>query len=290
MNYDIKEITSVFFNTNEIVGDVDHVVNNASNLDSCNHESLVFCTYDDLAKVSAIQAGIVLAKLSLKNDITDFKSKCIVFCESPKFTFLKVLENLCDDSFTDEHYIIEDKSIRISKNAYVENGATIGSNSLIYPNTSIFKCASIGSNTIIQSSTVIGGNGLGDVLQDGKFHKFTHLGGVVIEDDVHIGCNVTVLRGMLENTRIGKGTRIANHVNVGHNAIIEEDVYISAGVTIGGASVIKKGAWIAPGVSLIDHITVGENTMIGTGATVVKDALPNSVYFGSPAKHIRNRK
>src|SRR5690606_32775837 len=146
--------------------------------------------------------------------------------------------------------------------------ADIGLNSTVFPNASIFRSTTIGSDCIVQSGSVLGGNGLGDVQYEDKFYRFIHLGQLIIADNVHIGCNVTILRGMLENTVIGSGTRIANNVNIGHNVIIEENCYISSGVTIGGACIIRQGAWIAPGATLTDHVEVGENTMLGTGAVI----------------------
>jgi UDP-3-O-[3-hydroxymyristoyl] glucosamine N-acyltransferase len=113
---------------------------------------------------------------------------------------------------------------------------------------------------------------------------------VIVEDDVTIGTNVSILKGMLEDTIIGAGTRIANNVCIGHSVRIGKNCYVSSGVTIGGACVIEDNCWLAVGITLTDHVKVGKNTMIGAGAVLIKDALPDSLYLGNPARKVSERK
>jgi UDP-3-O-[3-hydroxymyristoyl] glucosamine N-acyltransferase len=120
--------------------------------------------------------------------------------------------------------------------------------------------------------------------KNGDYTRLTHLGNVEIGDNVEIGCNTTVLRGILEATVIKSGAKIGNQVNIGHSSIIGENCYISAGAVVGGATIVGDNCWIAPGVSIRDNIKIGDNCTIGVGSTVVKDTEPNSVYYGSPAK------
>ncbi|MFT7157512.1 MAG: UDP-3-O-[3-hydroxymyristoyl] glucosamine N-acyltransferase [Parvicella sp.] len=271
----------------EARGDLSHRVHFIANLNNSNQDSLTFFSGLNLERAALLEIGILLVDIRLKEQLFEFKSKCVVFCDLPKYRFTQVLSRFFTDSFDDIEATI---NLKISTKAFVEEGAFIGENTEIYPNASIFKATSLGKNCIVQSGSVIGGNGLGDVKFEGQYHRFTHLGKLEIADNVHIGCNVSVLRGMLEDTRIGSGTRIANNVNIGHNVVIEENCYISSGVTIGGACVIKKNSWLSVGVTLSDHVEVGENSMIGTGAVLIKDALPNSLYLGNPARRVGDRK
>lgn len=289
MDYKLNPITVEYFKL-PYLGDAQFEIDTVSSLDNATEKSIVFYSGNDVDVLKDINAGIVICNELLKDKITTYISKALVFSSNPKFTFIKLLEDFFNDSFK-ERVTLENNTIdgKISDSAYIEKGVEIGKQCEIYPGTYISHATKIGNNCQILSGTVIGVPGLGDLWHENEYHKFTHIGRVVVGANVSIGANVSVMRGMLEDTVIGAGTKIANNVNIGHSVVIGNNCYISSGVTIGGACIIEDNVWIAPGSTLVDHVCIGENTMVATGAVIIKDALPNSTYLGNPARKIGDR-
>lgn len=284
-----RPITTGFFNI-PFTGDKHFEATAIGSLDSADEETIIFYSRLDASVLKTLTAGIIIADERLKEEVAEHHvAKAIVYTEKPKYIFMKLLEVLFSNSFEDEVMPYK-KPVKIAKNSYVESEVSIGEGSEVYPLAAIYNPTVVGKNCRIQSGSVIGGIGLGDLWHNNTYNNFVHLGAVIIEDDVTVGVNVNISRGMLENTVIGTGTRIANNVSIGHSVIIGRNCYISAGVTVGGACIIEDNCWLAVGVTLTDHVKVGKNTMIGTGGVLVKDALENSLYFGNPARKVSERK
>ncbi len=290
MKYKIPEaITADFFKL-PFTGNKNHKVNYVSTPDTVDADCVIFYSRKDTSFLKTIEAGIIIADINLKDEITEHKSQAIVFSEKPKYIFLSLLEKFFSNTFEGGTIASPDlESVKISDKAYIESKVAVGEGSEIYPHVAIYNPTIIGKNCRVQSGSVLGGIGLGDLWHNNRYNNFVHLGAVIIEDDVTIGTNVNISRGMLENTVIGAGTRIANNVSIGHSVTIGKNCYISSGVTIGGACVIEDNCWLAIGVTLIDHVKVGKNTMIGTGGVLIKDALEDSIYLGNPARKVSER-
>lgn len=290
MKYKIPEpITADFFGLS-YTGNKNYEVNFVATPDAADADCIIFYSRSDASFLKNIEAGIVIADIKLKDEITEHKSKAIVYSAKPKYIFLSLLEKFFSNTFEGGTITSADlKLVKISDKSYIESNVTIGEGSEIYPHAAIYNPTTIGKNCRIQSGSIIGGIGLGDLWYNDKYNNFVHLGSVVVENNVSIGVNVNISRGMLEDTIIGEGTKIANNVSIGHSVLIGKNCYISSGVTIGGACIIEDNCWLAVGVTLIDHVKVGRNTMIGTGGVLIKDALDNSVYLGNPARKVSER-
>ncbi|OFX32536.1 MAG: hypothetical protein A2Z07_09375, partial [Armatimonadetes bacterium RBG_16_67_12] len=124
----------------------------------------------------------------------------------------------------------------------VGEGTRIGAGCVIYPNVTIYPGSVIGDRVILHAGAVIGSDGFGYAFEDGAHLKIPHLGRVVIEDDVEIGANTAVDRATLGETRIGRGTKIDNLVQVGHNVVIGPGTIVVAQVGIAGSVTIGDGA------------------------------------------------
>jgi UDP-3-O-[3-hydroxymyristoyl] glucosamine N-acyltransferase len=291
MKYKIPESITASFLDLPFTGDKDYKVNHVASLDAADVDSVVFYSRNDASYLRNLEAGIIIADINLIDEISNQKSKAIIYSNKPKYVFLLLLEKFFNNTFEGATATFQNiKSVKISDKSYIESEVVIGEGSEIYPHVAIYNPTLIGKNCRIQSNSVLGGIGLGDLWHNNRYNNFVHLGAVTIEDNVTIGTNVNISRGMLENTTIGTGTRIANNVSVGHSVIIGKNCYISSGVTIGGACVIEDNCWLAIGVTLIDHVKVGRNTMIGTGGVLIKDALEDSLYLGNPARRVSERK
>ncbi len=270
------------------LGDNQYEVGFVTGLSNTDFQCLSFYKGDDIERVKNTQSGILIVKEIFKDKVKEFQSKCLVFTENPMNLFVDIINARFNNDYTDKK-MLSRNDVKISDFAYVESEVAMGEGSTVYPNATVYNGTVMGSNCEVQSGTVVGGIGMSYVEDKDVYKRLIHLGNVIIEDNVDIGCNTTILRGILESTKIGKGSKVGNHVNIGHNTKIGENSYISAGVIIGGATVVGDNCWIAPGVSIRDHIKIGDNTTVGVGSVVVKDLEPNSVYYGSPAKLARKK-
>ncbi len=126
----------------------------------------------------------------------------------------------------------------------------------------------------------------------GEYVLFPQQGALVIEDDVEIGANTTIDRGALEETRIGRGTKIDNLVHIGHNCRIGKNVVIAAQVGISGSCVIEDGAILAGQVGISDHCHIGPGVILGGQAGVYRGKTvtgPGEVFAGTPAEPLRDQ-
>jgi UDP-3-O-[3-hydroxymyristoyl] glucosamine N-acyltransferase len=194
-------------------------------------------------------------------------------------------------------YVIIEDGVKLKDKAVILGGSfigentQIGENSLIYPNVTIRENVFIGKNVIIHSGTVIGSDGFGYAKEKGEYHKIPQVGNVVLEDDVEIGANVAIDRATLGETRIQKGTKIDNLVQIAHNVKIGENTIVCGQVGISGSTKVGKNVTLAGQVGLVGHIQIGDNVIVGAQSGVSKSFPPGKVFFGSPAReHSRAKK
>ena len=193
-------------------------------------------------------------------------------------------------------HVILDNGVRLKRNSTILAGSfigansTVGENSLVYPNVTIRENVEIGKDVIIHSGTVIGSDGFGYARDRGTHHKIPQIGGVKIEDDVEIGANVTIDRAALGVTRIGRGTKIDNLVQIGHNVDIGENCIIVAQVGIGGSTRVGNDSVLAGQVGLVGHIKIGNRVVIAAQSGVTKDIPDDTTIFGYTAREIHKAK
>ncbi len=173
----------------------------------------------------------------------------------------------------------------IYPHVYVGDKTKIGSNSLIYPMVSIRERIEVGSSVIIHSGVVIGSDGFGFAgTPEGQNFKIPQLGTVVVGDDVEIGANVTIDRGTMGATKIGKGTKIDNLVQIAHNVQIGENCLILGQSGISGSTKIGNNVIIAGQAGITGHISIGDKAKIGAQAGVTKSVSSGESVSGYPAR------
>ncbi len=174
---------------------------------------------------------------------------------------------------------------KIGAQVYLGPKVQIGKHALIYPGVKIYANCKIGDHVIIHANVVIGSDGFGFVPQkDGHYEKISHVGNVVIEDQVEIGANSTIDRATMGSTLIKKGVKLDNLIQVGHNVVIGEHTVIAAQTGIAGSTKIGKHCRIGGQVGFVGHVTIADGTQIQAQsgiATAVKE--PGTALFGSPA-------
>ena len=166
---------------------------------------------------------------------------------------------------------------------FVGDRVRVGSETVIYPNVSILHDCVIGNEVIIHAGSVIGSDGFGFVRHGNINVKIPQIGYVQIDDQVEIGANNTIDRAALGKTRIKRGVKTDNLVQVAHNVVIGEDTVIVALTGISGSVNIGREVIIGGQVGINDHITIGDRAMVGSQAGVAKSIAPGGVVSGTPS-------
>jgi UDP-3-O-[3-hydroxymyristoyl] glucosamine N-acyltransferase len=166
---------------------------------------------------------------------------------------------------------------------YVGPGVRIGAQCLLYPQVSLYEGAVVGDRVILHAGAVVAADGFGYAREGERYVKIPQIGRVLLEDDVEVGANTCIDRATLEETRIGRGTKIDNLVQIGHNVRVGEDTVIVSQVGVSGSSRIGSRVTLAGQAGIVDHVAVGDGAIVGAQAGVPKDVAPGSVVLGSPA-------
>lgn len=183
------------------------------------------------------------------------------------------------------------KEVYIGPHCFIGDNVTIGDETIINPNVTIYGDTRVGKKVIIHSGTVIGADGFGYEKDEmGYYRKFSHIGGVEIEDFVEIGANTCIDRGTLSNTVIKRHAKIDNLCHIAHNVEIGENAVVIALSMVGGSSKIGRNSWIAPAAVIKNGITVYEDSLVGLGAVVLKNVEAGEIVAGVPAISIKKDK
>jgi UDP-3-O-[3-hydroxymyristoyl] glucosamine N-acyltransferase len=171
----------------------------------------------------------------------------------------------------------------IHPNVSIGADVVIGDNCEIFPNVTVRERCNIGHRVIINAGSVIGTDGFG-YRWDGKQHaKVPQIGTVIIEDDVEIGSCVCVDRAKFSVTRIGRGTKIDNLVQVAHNVTIGPHCIIVGQAGMAGSVTLGAGAVLGGQCAIRDHIKIGDQAMVAATAGVLEDVPPKTIVSGTPA-------
>lgn len=176
------------------------------------------------------------------------------------------------------------KNTKIYSGVFLGNNVIVGDNSIIYPGVKIFHNCIIGNNAIIHAGAVIGSDGFGFASQaDGSFKKIPQIGNVVIEDDVEIGANTTIDRATMGSTRIKKGTKLDNLIQVAHNVEIGNNSAIAAQSGISGSTKIGNNVMLGGQVGVAGHIQIGDGVKIAAQSGATKSIESGKTVSGTPA-------
>ena len=271
------------------------IVDNISSLESAKTSSISFLSDSSyIPKLKETKSKVILIK---KDDLKYWK-KDYILVKNPYLAFSKIAtlfsELVENDIHTihksvvfginskpeennniQAHSIIGDncllgKNIQIGSNVSIGDNVIVGSNTSIHANVSIENNVKIGMNCVLFSGSRIGTDGFGYAPDDdGSWSKIPQTGGVIIEDNVHIGANTTIDCGAIDNTIIRSGVKIDNLVHIAHNCVIGENTIIAAMAGFAGSCKIGKGcmiggaAAIGPNISIADRTVITPRTAIG---------------------------
>ncbi|MBL8011602.1 MAG: hypothetical protein JNJ64_13440 [Flavobacteriales bacterium] len=168
----------------------------------------------------------------------------------------------------------------------------IGAGSVVNAHVVVMDGSIIGERVTIEPNSCIGATGVAWVwAPDGTRIVLPQLGGVHIDDEVFIGTDVTVVRGMFnEMTIIGKGCMIAHGTKIGHSAVLGEGCHLANNVSIAGSAKVGARSFLGSGCSIRPHTTLAEATIVGVGAAVVADSpTPGAILAGVPARRMPDK-
>jgi UDP-3-O-[3-hydroxymyristoyl] glucosamine N-acyltransferase len=166
---------------------------------------------------------------------------------------------------------------------HVGRGTVIGDDVRLFPNVVLYHGTQIGHRVMIHAGTVVGSDGYGYVLDEGRHRKVLQVGHVVIHDDVEIGANATIDRGALGPTVIGQGTKIDNLVHVAHNVVIGRHCLVMGQSGFAGSTCLGDYCVIASQSGIAGHLKLGNQSVVGAKSGVMRDVPDGETVLGIPA-------
>lgn len=304
MNRTLQELANYL--GGHILGDPTVSIRGLGTLDDAGEGQISFLANKKYAsKVQTTRASAVI----IPPDTDSFGHNAIIVA-NPYLAFAKLLtlfttrprnvRGVMAGAYVDKDAIIGTDA-SVYPGAYVAEGVRIGDRVTLHPNVTIYEgvvvgddvtlhagvsiregCR-IGNRVTIHNGTVIGGDGFGYAPDGSSWYKIPQIGNVVIEDDVEIGANATVDRAALETTRIGRGSKIDNLVQVAHNCTIGADCIIAAQAGIAGSAKLGQHVSLGGQVAIVGHIKIGDNAMISGQSGVFGSVEPGEILSGTPA-------
>jgi UDP-3-O-[3-hydroxymyristoyl] glucosamine N-acyltransferase len=177
----------------------------------------------------------------------------------------------------------------VGTHCHIGEDARVGADCLLHPHVTIRDHCSVGDRAIIHPGVVIGADGFGfsPDRKTGRLRKIPQIGNVVVEDDVEIGANTTIDRATVGSTVIGRGTKIDNLVQIGHNCRIGPDCILVAQAGVAGSTSLGGHVVLGGQAGLAGHLHIGEGAQIAAQTGVMSDVEPGQILFGSPAREHR---
>ena len=291
----------------EVLGDVNATLTGFATADAAKPGDLTFAENEEFfaaAENSPATAVIADARFTSTKKIVirvtqprvAFAKAIAVFFPEPKLpagihsTAVVAKSAQVDPTVHIGPHCLVGERVKLGANVVLQSGNSVGNDAVLgddvnlFPNVTIYPRTQIGKRVRIHAGAVIGSDGFGYVLDGGIHRKVLQIGNVVIGDDVEIGANVTVDRGALGSTVIGKGTKIDNLVQVAHNVQIGEHCIIISQVGIAGSTKIGNYVILAGQAGLAGHLKIGNQAIVAAQAGVMLDIPDGGKWLGSPAQ------
>lgn len=297
-----------------VQGGLDHTVSGVASLDEASDEEVSFLGNEKYFQdFLTTHAGVVLVPGNLPQKP---ESTILLEVENPSLAFAAVVKVLATKQRTINYgihpsaviaddVVINPDKVSIKPGVVIESGCSIGDgtevasgvvicegsrvgeNCLIYPNVTVREHSQIGDRVILQPGCVIGSDGYGYELVDGKHIKVDQVGIVVLEDDVEVGANTAIDRARFGKTIIGEGTKVDNLVQIAHNVQTEKHCLIVSQSGLAGSSKLGNYVTVAAQAGVGGHIKIGDQAILAGRAGATKSLEGGAVYSGFPARPMR---
>lgn len=290
-------------------GDRDRVVTGVAALDRARPTDLTFCRGGRWERVLAsTKAGIVLLRDGRVPD-----SAVALRHPDPRLAYAQAAaamlpvewpepgvhptacvadDAVVDGATVDALAVVESGAVLapgswVQAHAFVGRGARVGEGCRIMPHAVVMDRCVLGARVWLQPGAVIGADGFGHVLGPGGVVRVSQLGVAVLEDDVEIGANACVDRAALDETVVGRGSRLDNLVQVAHGVKIGAECLLAAFAGVAGGAKLGDRVVMAGRTAVIDGIEVGAGAVFAGLASASRDVPPNTRLGGSPARAYR---
>lgn len=283
--YTLEQIATII--SSEFVGDADFPVLGMNEIHVVSPGDIVFVDhpkYYDKALNSAATVILINKKVECP------EGKALLISDDPFRDFNKLTKYFKPFESASASVAVSaeiGEGTVVQPNVFVGNNVKIGKNCLIHSNVSLYDNTVIGDNVIIHAGTVLGGDAFYYKNRPEGFDKLISGGRVVIKDNVEIGANCTIDKGVTGDTTIGKGTKLDNLIQVGHDTIIGEKCLIASQAGIAGCVVIEDEVTVWGQVGMRSGITVKKGGVMMGQAGITKSTKENTVYTGNPAMESR---
>jgi UDP-3-O-[3-hydroxymyristoyl] glucosamine N-acyltransferase len=290
----------------QVRGDADLLISGVAPLDRAGAGELSFLANPKYrARLETTTAAAVIVHPALDGAI----DRPLLLCANPYLAFARILayfhpgprlpQGVQPGATVDPRAQIADTAT-VSAGCVIGAGARIGAGSVLHPNVTVYPQAVIGADcilyagavvreqcalgdrVIVQPNAVIGSDGFGFAPDGPRYEKIPQVGRVIVESDVEIGACSCIDRGTLGDTRIARGTKIDNLVQIGHNTVVGEDCILVAQVGISGSTVIGRHCTFGGQAGSAGHLKIGDNVTIASRGGVSSDVAGNQVMAGFP--------
>ncbi len=222
----------------------------------------------------------------INKKVTNPNGKALIFSEDPFRDFVYLVKSF--RTFEKATCMISQTAVIgegtvIQPGAFIGNHVRIGSNCLVHANVTIYDYCEIGNNVIIHSGAVVGGDAFYFKRRKEHFDKLESCGKVIIENDVEIGANTTIDKGVSGNTTIGAGSKLDNLIQIGHDTVIGKNCLFAAQVGVAGCVNIGDDVTLWGQVGVQKDLTIGNGAIVLGQSGVAKSLKGKTIYFGSPA-------
>ena len=290
-------------------GDGDLELNGAAGLDIAGRGDITFLANPKYTpQIKETKAGAIflneteqieradIAVLRTKDPYLAYTRALRLFNPAPEFApFVHSLASIHETAAIAGDVSI-DAFVAIGKNCVIESGVKIypnttiydnvkiGANSVIHSGVSVRENCKIGANCIVHNNATIGSDGFGYAKDEAKhWLKIPQTGRVCLEDDVEIGAGTTIDRASVGETRIKRGAKIDNLVQIGHSCTVGEDALLCAQVGLAGSSHIGARVILAGQAGVAGHLKIGDDAVLTAKSATSHDVAPGKMLSGIPA-------
>ena len=277
----IKDVANII--GAEIVGDENMLIAGINEINVVQEGDIVFVDHPKYySKVLSSKATVIII-----NKRVDCPSrKALLVCEDPFGAFNRLTSQFSARSFSQKPIsdsAVFGKNTRIMPNCFIGDNVKIGDNCTIHPNVSIYDNCIIGNNVILHSGVVIGADAFYYKKRPAGYDRLLSCGKVILEDNVEIGALSSIDRGVTGETVIGSGTKIDNHVQVGHDTKVGKNCLFASQVGISGACIIEDDVVLWGQVGVPSKIRIGKGAVLLGQSAPINDVEGGKTYLGSPA-------
>jgi len=286
-SHTVREIAELLGCT--FVGAPNHIVSGINEIHKVEYGDLVFVDHSKYyTKALKSAANTIL----IDQEVDYPEGKALIISSSPFDDYNKLARHFSPFSPqkvpVNEDVEIHDSAI-IYPNVFIGKNVKVGAGSIIYAGASIGDNTTIDTNVLVGPNTVIGHLAFYYKKKPTGYERMHTCGGVHLKSNVELGALCTIDAGVSAVTTIGEGTKLDNHVHVGHDTVIGKDCLMAAGVGLAGCVVIEDNVILWGQVGCASDVFIGEGAVVLGQSGITKSLAGGKTYFGSPCGEVKSK-